>query len=236
MDRIEIAQAILDKLGRGIYLEIGVSTGNSFIPIQAKRKWGVDPNYHLTRRRLIKYRLFSSLCIKDERLFPVTSDEFFEKNKRMLGLYGIDVCLVDGLHTYEQVLKDVHNALTYLKPHGVILLHDCNPSTEVMALPAHGIEEVIRKNNPAWDGSWSGDVWKAIVHLRALRRDIDAFVLDCDTGIGVVTRGQPKDLLSYTEADIRAMDYTALCRNRSLLLGLRPSEYFTGFLGSHLQS
>jgi hypothetical protein len=88
--------------------------------------------------------------------------------------------------------------------------------------------------NSMWDGAWSGDVWKAIVHLRALRRDIDAFVLDCDTGIGVVTKGQPKDLLSYTEADIRAMDYAALCLNRSWLLGLKPSEYFSGFLGSHL--
>lgn len=77
-------------------------------------------------------------------------------------------------------------------------------------------------------------MWKALVHLRALRNDVEAFVLDCDTGIGVVTKGSPKVSLSYTEADIDAMDYSVLCSNRKALLGLQPTEYFGTFLLSHL--
>ena len=234
MNRILIAQALLDALGRETYLEIGVNTGNSFIPIKAKRKWGVDPCYALTRRRLMKYSVFSFLGINVEQLFRMTSDEFFSKKEKLLGLYGIDVCLVDGLHTYEQALKDVLSSFKYLKPNGVILLHDCNPSTELMALPAAGIEDLIRKGNPQWDGAWSGDVWKAIVHLRALRNDLDAFVLDCDTGIGIVTKRPARHLLSYSEIDIRALDYSVLSSDRKALLGLQPSEYFTDFLHSHL--
>jgi SAM-dependent methyltransferase len=236
LDRILIAQSILDALGSEAYLEIGVNTGVSFIPIKAKRKWGVDPSYTLTARRLIKYAVFSFLRIKVERLFRMTSDEFFVKNEKLLTSYGIDVCLVDGLHTYEQALKDVLNVLKYLKPKGVILIHDCNPTTELMARPVARIEDLIRQSSPQWDGAWSGDVWKTLVHLRSLRDDVDAFVLDCDTGIGIVTKRRPKGHLPCSESDIRAMDYSFLSNNRQALLGLQPSEYFKEFLHSHIMS
>jgi hypothetical protein len=229
-DRILVAQASLDALGRGTYLEIGVDTGASFISIRAKRKFGVDPSYTLSHRRLHMYAVLSKLQIRVERLFRMTSDEFFDKNETLLASHGIDVCLVDGLHTYEQALRDVLNVLKYLKPQGVILVHDCNPTTELMARPAERIEDLIGEEIPDWDGAWSGDVWKALVHLRALRNDVNAFVLDCDTGIGVVTKGQPKNSLCFTEADIRAMHYRVLCCNRKALLGLQPSGYFEEFL------
>jgi SAM-dependent methyltransferase len=236
LDRIVIAQSILDAVGRETYLEIGVDTGGSFIPIKAKRKWGIDPSYKLTGRRLSKYAVFSFLRIKVERLFRMTSDEFFAENEKLLTSYGIDVCLVDGLHTYEQALKDVLNALKYLKPKGVILLHDCSPTTELMARPAAGIEDLIRQRIPQWDGFWSGDVWKTVVHLRALQDDVDAFVLDCDTGIGIVTKRRPRSYLSFSENDIRAMDYNFLSNNRQGLLGLQPTEYFKDFLHWHTTS
>ena len=231
MDRIMLAQKILDLTAGNTYLEIGVSTGASFIPIKTKRKWGVDPAYHLTRKRRMKYWLWSRLGVKEERLFRVTSDEFFFKNQKMLAKYGVDVCLVDGLHTYEQALRDVLSTLEHLRPNGIILLHDCNPSTELMARPVSRIEDLY--GVAGWDGSWSGDVWKAIVHLRALRGDLEVFVLDCDTGIGVVGKGSPDCSLPYTEADIRAMDYHVLDGNRRELLGLKSSEYVSDFLRSH---
>ncbi len=236
MDRIMLAQMILDTISGETYLEIGVNTGVSFIPVKATRKWGVDPSSHLTRRRRMKYKVWSLLGMKEERLFRVTSDEFFTKNQQMLSAHGVDVCLVDGLHTYDQALRDVQNTLKHLNPNGVILLHDCNPTSELIARPASRIEDLISQHLPAWDGTWSGDVWKAIVHLRALQNDLEVFVLDCDTGIGVVRRGRSKCSLSYTETEIRGMDYAALCLNREELLGLQPSEYITEFLQSHLQT
>jgi hypothetical protein len=233
MDRIILAQTILDTISGETYLEIGVNTGVSFIPVKATRKWGVDPSYHLTLRRRMKYRVWSLLGMKEERLFRVTSDEFFTKNQQMLSAHGVDVCLVDGLHTYDQALRDVLSTLRYLRPSGVILLHDCNPTSELMACPASRIEDLMSQDVPGWDGSWSGDVWKAIVHLRALQNDLEVFVLDCDTGIGVVRRGRSKCLLPYTGAEIRGMDYAALCRNREELLGLQSSEYVAEFLRLH---
>jgi Methyltransferase domain len=233
LNRIVIAQSILDAVGAETYLEIGVSTGVSFIPIKARRKWGVDPSFTLTRKRLLKYAVFSSLGIKVERLFRMTSDEFFISERTMLAAYGITVCLVDGLHTYQQSLSDVLNALAYLKPNGVILMHDCNPSTELMALPADSIQEVIERRIPKWDGEWSGDVWKTVVHVRSLRNDINAFVLDCDTGIAVITRGVPKVRLDYSQTEIQGMDFPFLMEHRKELLGLEAAVYFPEFLTKH---
>jgi hypothetical protein len=235
VDRVFIAQAILDALGNGTYLEIGVNTGSSFIPIKAKRKWGVDPGYVLTGRRLAKYAVFSFLGLKDERLFRITSDEFFMTKGKALATGGVDVCLVDGLHTYEQSLRDVLNTLPYLTPKGVILMHDCNPSTKLRALPVADIDELIRQGIPGWDGAWSGDVWKSLVHLRSLRDDVAAFALDCDTGIGVVTKGRPGSRLPYSEAEILKMDYSVLVEHRSDLLGLQSQEYFQEFLRRHIE-
>jgi hypothetical protein len=233
LNRTVVAQSILNQLGGGSYLEIGVDTGNNFIHINADPKWGVDPAFTLTKRRLLKYQVFAYLGLKVEKLFRMTSDEFFYSQKPMLAADGISVCLVDGLHTYDQSLRDVLNALTYLKPNGVILMHDCNPATELMAAPATSIEDLIRQGIQDWDGSWSGDVWKAVINLRSLQRDVNAFVLDCDTGIGVVTKGTSSMKLNISESEIRQMDFSFLSSRRSELLGLQPPEYFFEFLQEH---
>lgn len=230
MDRISALQSILDTIKCPTYLEIGVCTGESFIPIRANRKWGVDPAYLLTWRRRLKYAVFSFLRLKVERLFRLTSDDFFVTKRNMLASNGIDVCFVDGLHTSEQSLKDVLNALEYLKPDGAILMHDCNPATEVMAIRATSIDEVSKMGIPGWNGAWSGDVWKAVVRLRSLRDDVDVFVLDCDTGVGVVTKGHSGSRLRYSEGEIEAMDYSFLAAHRKELLDLRPPEYLEEFL------
>lgn len=235
MDRIEISQAALDALGNGTYLEIGVDTGMSFIPMRATHKWGVDPGLKLTQRRRLKYAVFAALGIKEEKLFPVPSDEFFSTQKKRLAMHGVDVCFIDGLHTYGQALRDTLNTLAYLKPKGVIVLHDCSPETEIIAAPAANIDEMIARKIPGWDGAWSGDVWKVIVNLRSLHGDVNAFVLDCDRGVGVVTRGHPKTRLSYSEREIQEMNYNFLAAHRKELLDLRPPEYFHTFLREHMR-
>jgi hypothetical protein len=232
VDRIQIAQAALNAAGRGNYLEIGVRKGESFIPLRAARKWGVDPDPHLNWKRLAKSRLISLLYLKHQEIFKETSDEFFKKHDRLLRKHGIDVSLIDGLHSYEQALRDVLNCLDYLKPNGVILMHDCNPANEIMALPAAGYAEIAARNIPNWAGLWCGDVYKAVIHLRAMRDDLNVFVLDCDYGVGVVSRGHSAEKLSHSERDIQEMDYGFFEKNRKKLLGLRPPDYIYEFLQS----
>lgn len=234
MNRIDVTRESLAATGSGTYLEIGVDTGVSFIPTRAKRKWGVDPSPKLSRRRRFKYAVFAALGLSGERIFPITSDEFFETQQGRLSRHGVDVALVDGLHTYGQVLRDVRNVLNYLRPNGVIVLHDCNPSNELMATPAESMEDMIQRvDNHDWTGAWTGDVWKSIVHARSLWSDVTAFVLDCDFGVGIITKSKPETSLSYTEDDIARMNYGDLAARRHELLDLRPAESFDGFLSEH---
>ncbi len=82
------------------------------------------------------------------------------------------------LHTYTQVLRDVENILRYLRDDGVIVLHDCNPAHASIACPATSYAD-FRAQIHWWRVflGWSGDVWKAIVHLRSTRHDLRIAVL-----------------------------------------------------------
>jgi predicted O-methyltransferase YrrM len=68
---------------------------------------GVDPNQGVTLR--------------------MTSDEFFAANQ-----FTFDIVFIDGLH--DQVAKDIENSLRVLNPGGIIVMHDCNPTTKISQL------------------------------------------------------------------------------------------------------
>jgi glycosyltransferase involved in cell wall biosynthesis len=226
-----IVQSVLDRIGGGTYLEIGVRRGRSFAPISARRKIGVDPRLPLTPLRRLGHLLARRLPGSRSPLwFGLTSDAFFRRHARLLAGSPIDVALVDGLHTYEQALRDVDHCLEHLSPGGVVVMHDCNPTTPAMAHPAPSVEAVRALGLPGWDGRWCGDVWKAVVHLRSLREDLRVFVLDCDYGVGVVTRGVPESRLGYSPAEVAALGYADLEANRTELLNLRPPDHLQAFL------
>jgi hypothetical protein len=225
IDRIVICQACLEGAGGGNYLEIGVSRGASFIPIWARAKWGVDPAYDLPRRQLLKYRLASAIGWKEVRLFRMTSDDFFKAQSQFLARRGVDVALLDGLHSYAQTLRDVLNTLNHLKPGGLIVLHDCNPLTQEAATAAQSYDAFVETQLPGWKGDWNGDVWKVIVHLRSLRNDLETVVLDCDHGVGIVRREPNRKTLGLSTDQIAEMQYSDLKIDRQELLGLKPADY-----------
>ncbi len=82
----------------------------------------------------------------------MTSDEFFANPPEILIEKGIDLAFIDGLHTYEQSLRDVENCLKYLNPDGIIVMHDCLPSSEAEALPS--LEKAMK--HPEFKGAWTG--------------------------------------------------------------------------------
>ena len=75
-----------------------------------------------------------------------------------------------------------------------------------------------------------GDVWKTIAYLRSSQDTLRIFVLDCDCGLGIVTRGRPDSMLGYTPARLAAMGYEDLVADRERILNLKPAGYFDGFL------
>jgi len=131
------------------YLEIGCAGDALFSSVPVLDKIGVDPNSGGNYR--------------------TTSDKFFAQNTEKF-----DVIFIDGLHTYEQVRKDVINALKSLKIGGWIALHDM--------LPRDWIEQHVPIIS---QGAWAGDVWKIAFEL-AQTEGIEFKLLKIDHGVGVV--------------------------------------------------
>jgi hypothetical protein len=157
MTRTEIINGLIKKHGYKKYLEIGVNTpaqpGYNWVGIEVETKHGVDPNVDTTYR--------------------MTSDDFFAQNKEKY-----DIVFIDGLHIYEQVYKDIINSLEILNEGGVIVAHDCNPTTEI-----------TQRRERASD-AWHGDCWKAIARLRIEQHDLEICVIDADEGCAIIRKGK----------------------------------------------
>lgn len=139
-----------------------------------------------------------------------TSDDFFALNN-----HKFDIIFIDGLHIATQVYKDIINSLNVLNEGGTIVMHDCMPTTKFM-------QELT--TSPELH-EWTGDVWKAYVKLRTERSDLAMFVVNCDWGCGVITRGAQTPLVLKEE-----MTYENFERNKAAWLNVIPVETFQNYL------
>ena len=229
LNRIKIIQRLIGVLKAKNYLEIGVNNGACFLRIRAGYKMAVDPSFKIPGGRKLKY-FFKNPWNFNNRYFEQTSDDFFRTQQESLRSHKPKLVLVDGLHTYDQALRDVLNSLAFLDEDGIILMHDCNPLTGDAAFPAESIDDARLKLKD-YRGIWNGDVWKAIVHLRSLHPDLDVFVLNCDHGIGFVRKARPEKPLGFSEQEIQQLSYRDLEKNRSTFLNLKSPDYFEKFVG-----
>jgi len=227
--RYHIIQWAIDKLKKNKqkvnYLEIGVQRGFCFFQIKADMKIAVDPAFVIDFEvKEEAYRMNPSN--KNNVFFELTSNEFFDQQQEFLvHIGGLDVVLIDGLHLYEQVLLDVEHCLKYLNPNGVLILHDCNPMFKAGAIRGYSPIEIAKANPLGWNGTWHGDVWKAIVRLRSERPDLNVQVIDCDFGIGLVRKGFPENMLYFSPDEINALNYEDLELNRVKFLNLKSVDY-----------
>jgi SAM-dependent methyltransferase len=227
VNRIRAVQQALAMRSNPVYLEIGVSRGQAFQRISADVKLAVDPAFRLTEHT----RELANAKGRVVEYFETTSDAFFENEKALLDQHPVDVALIDGLHTYEQVVRDVENTVRHLKDDGVIFLHDCNPPFELAGRRAKSWDEFMaQQSGPLKIGIWNGDVWKAIVELRSTRPDLLVGVLKCDQGVGFVRKGSPETTLPYSPEQVEALTYADLKADRTRLLNLKPPRYLGEFL------
>lgn len=164
MTRLELLNLIAQLTGAQDYLEIGVAEGNTLTKVVAPRRTGVDPApryYAMDAERLA--------AIQALELHESESDHFFAHNTRTF-----DLIFVDGLHIYEQAMKDILNALDVLNPGGFVLVHDLVPLE-----PEHAARNRTTE-------LWNGDVWKVVFDLWRHHKDVGYFVMDDDAGVGVL--------------------------------------------------
>jgi len=157
LNRWDIINILIKKNNYKSYLEVGTQDPNSnFNKIEIENKVSVDP------------------FPRGEVTFVGTSDEYFQS---ILENEKFDIIFIDGLHHDDQVLRDIENSLNHLSDSGIIVCHDCLPTSEHMQ----------ERNDHG--GVWLGDVWKAIAKLRVERIDLDIKVVDTDLGCGLIKSG-----------------------------------------------
>jgi hypothetical protein len=226
MYRTQVIQKLLNRRKSPTYLEIGMGSGINFFSIKTRRKIAIDPKFSFTAKDRIQWMFknpdnFLAKCHK------MTSDFYFAHIQKS---HQFEVVFIDGLHTYIQSLKDFNNSLACLKKDGVIIMHDCLPPNEQAAYPAQSYDDAASLNLSGWNGWWSGDVWKTICHLRSTRQDLRIFVLDCDSGLGIITKGEPDYMLNLSPSDVDSMTFKEFSQNKAEFLNLHDEDFFLEFL------
>ena len=147
----------------------------------------------------------------------MTSDDFFEHDTREFG-----VIFIDGLHVYEQVIKDIVNAANRLSKYGYIIVHDCLPEN------AHAATR-------EWhEGVWNGDVWKALYDIHLHYKDLKYYVLNGDFGLGIIQKKRNADVpfQRHFLESVAKLDYQFFSHNALQELNIKGFHFFIKELGS----
>lgn len=170
-NRIAVVNLLLAKFDDPKYLEIGCDTNSLFDSVPVAHKVGVDP----ARGGNVR----------------ATSDAFFASNSDRF-----NVIFIDGLHTYDQVRRDVINAFSRLEPGGWIALHDM--------LPRDWMEHHVPRVS---SGAWTGDVWKVAFELLNTK-GIEFKILKIDNGVGVVRVLSDRPVLPDMRAELEPKQFS----------------------------
>lgn len=192
-----------------LYLEIGVHEGHSLAFVGPRtRVIGVDPEPKVAH------------ATDATTIVAATSDDFFA-NPQLATVLGapINFAFIDGLHHFDQTLRDFINVERWMARDGVVFVHDCHPIDEVTA---------SRERTTVL---WSGDVWRMVVALRRYRPDLAVNTCTVEpTGMGVITGLDPtNDILEQHFEEIvdemNALSFAELERDRVGLLGTTAPDW-----------
>jgi hypothetical protein len=152
------------------YLEIGVRNGDS-LALARSPAIGIDPAYNL-----------KVAPPAGAKLFPVTSDEFFERAEPLLTFGGRRVAFsfIDGMHLSEFALRDFVNVESHADWTAAIVFDDILPRD----IPEANRERATRL--------WTGDVYKVLEVLEEHRPDVIVLRVGTEpTGLGLVLGVDP---------------------------------------------
>jgi hypothetical protein len=171
-------------------LEIGVFNGDSLALVRPPAiAIGVDPCPRITVP-----------LHAETHVFPETSDAFFARGgtRAVLGDRPLSIGFIDGLHVFEQALRDFIALEALCGPDSLIAIHDTVPLDE----PTQTREQRTTFH--------TGDVWKLVLCLRAYRPDLDIFTIaTAPTGLTLVQGLDPSSRVlagRYDEAVARFID------------------------------
>jgi len=150
-DRFERLNALATIASASRYLEIGVAKGATFDRVNIPYKVGVDP----------KFKCDVSARSNGNTVFhEVTSDVFFTTLAHEHGTF--DLIYLDGLHTFEQTLRDFCASLRHAHARTIWLLDDTVPTDWWAARPRRDLAWRLRRRFGPKRKGWMGDVYKVV--------------------------------------------------------------------------
>ncbi|KJV08752.1 hypothetical protein VZ95_15735 [Elstera litoralis] len=188
-----------DQLQPKLYVEIGVEAGDSLLLAQPPtRAIGIDP---------APVGDPCARCPAPTQLYSMTSAAFLAAPPPESGLVetGFDLAFIDGDHSFASVLGDFIALERFAAPGAVLLLHDMIPITEAAAAPDRET------------AFYTGDGWKIIPCLRALRPDVRIYTIPtAPTGLTLVTGLDPQSRVLAERRDVILAAYRDLPARRAL--------------------
>lgn len=201
--RHDVINSIADRINASTYLEIGVSRGITFDRVKIKAKTAVDPRFRFD---------FIGKSSGNTSYYQLSSDEFFGFHA---GNSIYDIIYLDGLHTFEQTLRDLLNSMHYLSPRGVIVIDDTVPSSFFASLNSQKLASDLRKAVGEPDKSWMGDVYKVVAFIHGFLSCYSYGTVKENHGQTILWKARRpyKDSFSLSMLDISNMSYAGFLQH-----------------------
>lgn len=205
ISRNGVVQAVLDLFEAPAYLEIGVNKGMTFNNVKAGTKVAVDPKF------LFDYRTVAQE-VPGTSFHETTSDDYFG---RIAGRdTAFDVIYLDGLHTCEQTVRDLINAISFLKPNGVMIVDDVFPCSYAASLHDRAETRLIRQATGDSLGAWMGDVYRLVFFIETFCQQFSYSTVNNNHGQLVMWREPREAVPGRTLSEVGEKAYKHLFLER----------------------
>lgn len=202
MLRADVIGGFLKLHDNPTYLEIGVDTGVTFHALETRRKVAVDPHFKFAHAPSTEAVIYHE----------VPSDEYFGEHIAVGERFH--VIYVDGLHTFEQTLRDLLNATEYLTDNGVIVVDDVVPSSFSASLPDLSDVLFVRSVMPSeQDMSYMGDVYKLVFFVQTFMQSWSYATIAENHGQLVMWRQNRREVPERTVEAVGRMDLVSMFRS-----------------------
>jgi hypothetical protein len=104
-----------------------------------------------------------------------------------------DVAFIDGLHTFEQTLRDLLNIIPHLKEGGVIIIDDVKPFSYAASLPNMNLTVAVNQLTGTPDAGWMGDVYKLVYFINTFLQSFTYYTVQENHGQTILWLDQRKD-------------------------------------------
>jgi predicted O-methyltransferase YrrM len=219
--------AIAKLIGAKSYLEIGVSTGRTFVSVDVPHKVAVDPRFRFD---------VAAHQAPGLHFHQTTSDEFFEKHPRS---EKFDLIFLDGLHVFGQTLRDFRNAIEVAHEGTVFLIDDVVPMDEFSALPdQRGARQARLDATGVRRKGWHGDVYKVIFAIHDLHPEFSFVTIESgDNPQTIVWRKRRENVVPVfgTVEAVDKIDYAEFVRQK-VLFNIQPEAAALQMLAATVKS